>query len=185
MIWTQGQENRPLVPLGFAFADSIARNLGLAPSGKGFWKAAAYWALTEAIAIGGAVIGWYAGSAIIKYVTEYLTDNVSYIIKVAAQRRSSFSLIMRFLGLNPFDYIHDAGKLNALARELNGFKLPQQWAYSFCHSAYSFGLKLIFDEPHGGYGYHIHLCGQRGQKLDGLHLVVGRYIWEALKAIWG
>ena len=171
--------------LGFAFADSIARNMGLAPSGKGFWNSAAYWGLTSAIAIGGAAIGYYAGAAITKAAAGYLSQNPHYIIKVANQCRPLFVTIMYLLGLDPFRYMPDASKFTALAQALNGLTLSQKWAQSFCEAAQRFGRKIFFDEAHNGYGYHIHLCGKYGQKLEKIHIVITEYVWEYLKEIFG
>ena len=171
--------------VGFAFADWVARSLGLAPKGKGFWNASAYWALTSAIAIGGAAIGWYAGTAITEAAVGYLAANPQSIVRLANKYSSLFKIIMVCLGMNPFQYMPDAGKMTALARALNGITIPQQWAQTFCELANKFGRKLLFDTPHGKYGYHIHLCGTRGQKLEELHLTVAKKVWEILKRYFG
>lgn len=170
--------------IGFAFADSIARGLGLAPSGKGWWNSTKYWALTGAIAIGGAAIGWFAGTTITKLVVKYLSKNKDNIIKIANKCGGSlFKTIMSFLGINPFDFISDPSKLTALARALNSskFVLPKSWGQAFCDLANKLGRKLFFDSPHGKYGYHIHLGGNYGQKLDGLHFQVSKSVWNFLK----
>ncbi len=173
--------------IGFAIADCIARGLGLFPSGKGFWNATMYWALTGAIAVGGAAIGWFAGAAIVKIVVTYISKSPSIIIKIANKCGVSlFTTIMYFLGINPFNYVSDASQLTALARALNSswFALPKAWAQAFCNLANKMGRKLFFDVPHGRYGYHIHLGGQNGQRLEGLHFQVVKSVWNFLKKLF-
>lgn len=43
----------------------------------------------------------------------------------------------------------------------------------------------VIHNPHGSYGYHIHLGGKKGQKLDELHLQVTKSVWEFLKKLFG
>ena len=174
--------------IGFAIADHIARGLGLAPSGKGIWNSTRYWALTGAIAVGGAAIGWFAGAAITKIVVAYISKNPSIIIRIANKCGGTlFTTIMYFLGINPFNYVADVSKLTALARALNAswFVLPKSWAQAFCNLAEKWGRKLFFDPPHGGYKYHIHLGGQTGQRLEALHIQVLKSVWDFLKRVFG
>ncbi len=174
--------------IGFMLADYIARSMGLAPTGKGFWNATKYYAFTAAVAIGGAALGWFAGGLIIKATVRYLIKNPNNVVKLATQCGGKlFLLIMSFLGINPFDYITDPGKLTALARALNSswFALPESWARSFCKLADKWGRDLFFHSPHGRYTYHIHLSGQQGQKLEDLHFQVTKAVWEFLKKLFG
>lgn len=54
--------------IGWAFGDYVAKSLGY----KSGWK---YWAIRAGVVIGGAVIGWFAGSLISSVISKYLVSN--------------------------------------------------------------------------------------------------------------
>ena len=81
------------------------------------WK---YWALRSAIAVGGAAIGWFAGSLLAKSVASYLKIHPDVVFKMTAKiGSSSFYSIMKFLGINPFTLSMDSGKFIGVASALN------------------------------------------------------------------
>lgn len=82
---------------GWFFGDYIAKQLGY----KSGWK---YWAIKTGVVIGGAVIGWFAGSAIKSLATKYLFSNPQVLAKMPA-------FVKWFLGLG--------GGGGALAKALN------------------------------------------------------------------
>ncbi len=67
---------------GWSFGDYIARGLGLAPKGKGWWNATRYWAVRAGVVVGGAVIGWFAGTTIINLAKQFLIKQPTLILTV-------------------------------------------------------------------------------------------------------
>lgn len=144
------------------------------------WK---YWALRSAIAVGGATIGWFAGSLLAKSVASYLKMHPDVVFKMTAKiGSSSFYSIMKFLGINPFTLSMDSGKFIGVARALNSQKitLSYEWAVNLYKKATQFGYKIALDEPHGGYSWHIHLL-KNGKRINGIHIQVVKSVWDYLK----
>ena len=141
------------------------------------WK---YWALRSAIAVGGAAIGWFAGSLLAKSVALYLKMYPDVVFKMTAKiGSSSFYSIMKFLGINPFTLSMDSGKFIGVARALNSQKitLSYEWAVNLYKKATQFGYKIALDEPHGGYSWHIHLL-KNGKRINGIHIQVVKSVWD-------
>jgi hypothetical protein len=70
---------------GWFFGDYVARQLGY----RSGWK---YWAIRGGVAIGGAVIGWFAGTAILKVMTKFLLANPAVMARMPG-------LVLWFLGI--------------------------------------------------------------------------------------
>ncbi len=60
---------------GWYFGDYVAKKLGY----KSGWK---YWAIRAGVVVGGAVIGWFAGTAIVKVATKFLLANPTVMAKL-------------------------------------------------------------------------------------------------------
>ncbi len=60
---------------GWFFGDYVARYFGYESGCK-------YWAIRAGVTIGGAVIGWFAGSAVVKAVTAYVKANPAILSKL-------------------------------------------------------------------------------------------------------
>lgn len=93
--------------VGWVFGDYIATNLGL--SG---WQ---YWTVRGGITVGGAVIGWFAGTAITNVTAAFLQANQGLALSLAGKLGAPmFSAAMKFLGINPFTLVSDSGKFYGL-----------------------------------------------------------------------
>ena len=60
---------------GWYFGDYVAKKLGY----KSGWK---YWTIRAGVVVGGAVIGWFAGKAIVKVTTKFLLANPTIMAKL-------------------------------------------------------------------------------------------------------
>ena len=60
---------------GWFFGDYIAKKLGY----KSGWK---YWAIRTGVVVGGSVIGWFAGTSLLKLARVYLTSQPTLLLKV-------------------------------------------------------------------------------------------------------
>ncbi len=72
---------------GWFFGDYVAKQLGY---NRG-WK---YWAIRTGVVVGGAVIGWFVGTAIVNIATRFLLANPSILAKIPGP-------VLAILGLNP------------------------------------------------------------------------------------
>nr|WP_181987086.1 RHS repeat-associated core domain-containing protein [Ruminococcus bromii] len=145
---------------GWFFGDWIAKKLGY----KSGWK---YWAIRAGVTIGGAVIGWFAGTLISKILVSYLKKNPGIMMKLINKFSPvKVSKIMNYLGINPFSIAKNSSKFIAIARQLNdkSVKISLKWAKSLYKVARKFGYTLKLDPVHGGYSRHIHIY-YKGKKL--------------------
>ena len=69
---------------GWYFGDYVAKKFGYTG-----WK---YWAVRTGVAVGGAVIGWFVGTAILKVATKFLLSNPSVMARMP-------KVVLWFLGL--------------------------------------------------------------------------------------
>lgn len=67
---------------GWYFGDYVAKKIGLAPSGKGFWNATAYWAVRGLVVAGGAVLGYVAAGVLTKILTSFLYAHPAVLAKM-------------------------------------------------------------------------------------------------------
>ena len=61
--------------VGWHFGDQVARGIGLFPGKWWQWQTAAYWIVRDLVAVGGAVLGYVAGTVLLKLATKYLLMN--------------------------------------------------------------------------------------------------------------
>lgn len=119
---------------GWFFGDYIARSFGYKPSGKGFWNATKYWAIRTGVIIGGAAVGWFAGTAILSLAKAYLVQNplmMPSIIKKLGVSALRIQLIRDMIKLA----IYDAASI-----VLTSKKCPISKA-AFQHALYGNGKK--------------------------------------------
>ena len=92
--------------------------------------------------------------------------------------------VMKVLGINPFTLTANSSKFIALARGYNNvaITLSKNWAFQLYNKAKELGFKISLDEPHGKYGWHMHLSGANG-KLSKLHIQITKSAWNYLSKI--
>ena len=91
---------------GYYFGDFIARNLGLAPKGKGAWIAARYWVVRSAAVVGGSALGWFASKILTNSVKTYLLNKPSLlpsVVKKAGAKAMSNVIIRDLIKATVFD----------------------------------------------------------------------------------
>lgn len=148
------------------------------------WK---YWAIRTGVVVGGAVIGWFAGTAIAKLISLYLKNNPETVFKLCNKLGvKGFKSAMDFLGINPFTLAMNGSKFIATARLFNTplVTLSYNWVVKLYEVAKRFGYRITLDSPHGGYSWHIHLSGGNG-KFSNLHIQIVKAAWDWLKRILG
>ena len=162
--------------IGWPIGDWVAKKLGYYSG----WK---YWAIRAGVVIGGAVIGWFAGTRIANLIAAYLRSNPGTVFKISSKLGAkTFKTAMEFLGINPFTLAMDASKFVAIARLFNtsSITLSYNWATKLYDVARKFGFQISTHTPHGGYSWHIHLSGGNG-KLKNLHIQIVKAAWDWLK----
>ena len=162
--------------IGWPIGDWVAKKLGYYSG----WK---YWAIRAGVVIGGAVIGWFAGTRIANLIAAYLRSNPGTVFKISSKLGAkTFKTAMEFLGINPFTLAMDASKFVAIARLFNtsSITLSYNWATKLYDVARKFGFQISTHTPHGGYSWHIHLSGGNG-KLKNLHIQIVKVAWDWLK----
>lgn len=161
---------------GWALGDYVAKKLGY----RSGWK---YWAIRSGVVVGGAVIGWFAGSLLTKILSGYLKSNPAMVFKLANRLgKSKFYSALKFLGINPFSLATNSSKFVAIARLLNSkaITLSYEWAIKLYNKAKAFGYSIELDKPHGGYSWHIHI-----NRLSNLHIQITKKAWDYLKKLLG
>ena len=162
--------------IGWPIGDWVAKKLGYYSG----WK---YWAIRAGVVIGGAVIGWFAGTRIANLIAAYLRSNPGTVFKISSKLGAkTFKTAMEFLGINPFTLAMDGSKFVAIARLFNtsSITLSYNWATKLYDVARKFGFQISTHTPHGGYSWHIHLSGGNG-KLKNLHIQIVKAAWDWLK----
>lgn len=77
------------------FGDYVAKWFGY----RSGWK---YWSIRVGVVAGGAVIGWFAGSAIIRVATRYLSSNPQMLLKISSRFSPNILVkLLQILGYNP------------------------------------------------------------------------------------
>ena len=160
---------------GWAFGDYMASKLGLDG-----WK---YWAVRGAVTVGGAAIGWFAGTAISKVAATYLSENPTMLFKLGASLGSTkFVFAMKFLGINPFETISDSGKFIGIINKF--FNTPKvqvglDWAKTIIQKAQEFGYDIRLDSGHPGTKWEeiAHL------NIGKYHVAIDPKIWDLLLSL--
>lgn len=160
------------------FGDYVAKKLGYSSG----WK---YWAIRAGIVIGGAVIGWFAGTLITKTVASFLKSNPQIVFKIANKLGASvFASAMKLLGINPFSLAVNPSKFVAISRMLSNKTITMgiEWVRNLYDKATQLGYTITLHTAHGGWGYHIHLNGANG-KLCNLHIQITKAAYDFLMRI--
>ena len=77
---------------GWFFGDYVARSIGLFDGRWYQWQTYAYWAVRSLVVVGGAILGYIAGTALLKIITSFIISNPS-----VAYRLPKF--LLWFLGI--------------------------------------------------------------------------------------
>ncbi len=164
--------------VGYAIGDHIARGCGLSPSGRGSWK---YWILRSAVAIGGAALGWFAGSLVIKLAVDFIAKNPRILLSLAAKKGAPLIInILWVLGINPLSMMDKSLMMGFLNDFFNKTKLtlPSSWAESLVEIANKFGLHVELHSPHLGNAWCFpHL------KINNLHVRISEEVFSLIKKL--
>ena len=164
--------------VGWLLGDYVAKKLGYYSG----WK---YWAIRVGVVIGGAVIGWFAGSLMTKIMASYLKSNPSVIFKLSKKLgHSTFNSALKLLGINPFTLSMDSSKFIAIAKIFNdkAITISYDWAVKLYSKAKNLGFRVTLDKPHNGYSWHMHLSGSNG-KLPNLHIQITKKAWDYISKL--
>ena len=164
--------------VGYAIGDHIARGCGLSPSGRGSWK---YWILRSAVAIGGAALGWFAGSLVIKLAVDFIAKNPRILLSLAVKKGAPLIInILWVLGINPLSMMDKSLMMGFLNDFFNKTKLtlPSSWAESLVEIANKFGLHVELHSPHLGNAWCFpHL------KINNLHVRISEEVFSLIKKL--
>lgn len=154
--------------LGVAFGDSIARSMGFAPSGKGRWNAAKYWAVRAAVIAGGAAIGYLVGTGIIKLVGIYVKSNPTVAITLIKKYGVDTTVkIMNIFGLNFLEYMNSGMLISFVSNWFNtpNNKMSLAFTKLLVKACETLGLAITYDSGHSGTNWnvpHIHIGNHKG-----------------------
>ncbi|MCL2313212.1 MAG: RHS repeat-associated core domain-containing protein [Firmicutes bacterium] len=99
---------------GRYFGDYVARKFGFVPRGKGWQNATNYWLIRSGVVVGGAVVGWFTGTAVMKVAAAFLLTNPNTLEKMPAMLRWFLGLDIGGKGLasgNVADFILSAPRV--------------------------------------------------------------------------
>ncbi|MBE6766104.1 MAG: RHS repeat-associated core domain-containing protein [Ruminococcaceae bacterium] len=170
---------------GWYFGDYVARSIGLYPGKWWQWRTYAYWAVRALVVAGSSIAGYVAGSALIKIAARYLTKNPNNIFKISSKLGfTKFRTAMKFLKLNPFNFVSDAARFIELARKFNNkaIILSHDWAVKLLQVAKNFGYSILLHSPHKGYSWHLHIVGKNG-KIARLHIQIAKKTWDYISKL--
>ena len=166
---------------------SIGDYLALKIVKKKNWK---YWAFRSAIAVGGAAIGWFAGSLITTYVGKYLSANPWQLFRLIDKVSPRIVYrILSFLGVNPFDLVNDRSRFIGILKRFNDKSVvitSYEWIVELCQKANQLGYRIMLHPEHKdrGYTWHLHILDGT-KKLNDIHVQVTKVIYELLKRLFG
>ena len=166
---------------------SIGDYLALKIVKKKNWK---YWAFRSAIAVGGAAIGWFAGSLITTYVGKYLSANPGQLFRFIDKVSPRIVYrILSFLGVNPFDLVNDRSRFIGILKRFNDKSVvitSYEWIVELCQKANQLGYRIMLHPEHEEYGYtwHLHILDGT-KKLNYIHVQVTKVIYELLQRLFG
>ena len=163
---------------GWFFGDFVAKKLG-------YYSGFMYWTIRAGVVIGGAVIGWFAGTLLAKIISLFLKSNPSVLFKLGYKMKPSlFYSALNFLGINPFTLATDSSKFIAIARIFNNkaFTLDLNWVKTLYDMSKRLGYRITLHTAHNGWSWHIHINGANG-KLKNLHIQIAKKSWDFLLKI--
>lgn len=77
---------------GWFLGDYVAKKLGYYPQKGSFWSRATYWTIRAGVVIGGAVIGWFAASALTAIIKGFTFSSTKLIVSIPVW-------VYKFLGI--------------------------------------------------------------------------------------
>ncbi len=142
---------------GWVFGDYVAKKLGY----RSGWK---YWAIRAGIVIGGAVIGWFAGTLITRVVASYLIKNPAIILKIAARIGPKATIKgLKLLGINPISLMGKSMLMGFITEIFNSNPkviMPSAWIEPLLKKAQELKLTIRLDLGHAGTAWdfpHLHI----------------------------
>ena len=170
--------------VGVALGDFVARNMGLAPSGKGRWNAVKYWAVRAAVVAGAAAIGYLVGTGIVKLVGLYVKSNPGVSISLIKKYGIDTSVkIMNTFGINFLKYMKPGTLINFVANWFNSptKKMSLGFTKLLVEACKALGLQFEFHTGHKGTWDvpHLHIGNHKG------HLALVEAAAEWIKSLLG
>lgn len=81
---------------GWILGDYIARSLGFKPGKWWQWRTYAYWTVRGLVVVGGAILGWIAGTVLLRRLCLFLTTHKAILAKMP-------KIVLWFLGMGGVD----------------------------------------------------------------------------------
>ena len=141
---------------GWFFGDYVAKWFGY----RSGWK---YWSIRVGVVAGGAVIGWFAGSAIIRVATRYLSSNPQMLLKISSRFSPNILVkLLQILGYNPIGRMNKSffiGFINSLFNKGKAV-MPFSWVKAALDVARKYRLPIRIDNGHSGTSWnfiHLHI----------------------------
>ena len=170
--------------LGVFFGDSIARLMGLSPSGN-WWNRTKYWVVRAAVIIGGAAIGYLIGTAIVKLVAVLIQANPTIVFNLANKLGISTTIkIMKAFGLNFMSLMPAGTLINFADKYLSSpsLKLSLDFVKMLYEACKKLGISMSVHTGHPGTEWnvlHLHIGKRR------IHLALLEEAYNWLKGILG
>ena len=158
-------------PLQWAFT-VIGAIIGL-PFGKwfanrlGYYSGWKYYAIRTAAVVGGAALGWFSGSLLVKYVSRYILNNPSIIIKIVKKYGvNTLTRIMNLCGKNFLKQLSPNFLVNMARQCLSNstLKLPLNFIKLLYEACKALGISMELHSGHSGTAwssYHLHIGNPR------------------------
>ena len=103
--------------MGWFLGDYVAKQLG-------YYSGLKYWAIRTGIIVGGAVIGWFAGTLLTRILANFLRSRPDIVFKlVAAKGGATVYTVLQFLGINPFTLHQNGSTFIGILRAFNNSKV--------------------------------------------------------------
>ena len=161
---------------GVLFGEFIAEQLGYTSG----WK---YWAIRGGMVVGGAVVGWFAGTLITKLATNYLIKNPRIILSLASKYGANTVIgVLQFLGINPLLYLDKGlmiGYLNTVFNNPNVF-IPDAWVKPLIDLAQQYGFRVDLHSGHVGTNWEIHHL-----HINKIHIAISEAVIPLIEALLG
>ena len=141
---------------GWFFGDYVAKWFGY----RSGWK---YWTIRSGVAVGGAVIFWFAGTALLKVATRFLLSNPQMLLKISSRFSPNILVkLLQILGYNPIGRMNKSffiGFINSLFNKGKAV-MPFSWVKAALDVARKYRLPIRIDNGHSGTSWnfiHLHI----------------------------
>jgi len=159
---------------GWFFGDYVAKKLGYSSG----WK---YWTIRAGVTVGGAVIGWFVGTAILKIMSQFLIQNPQYLMKLPSavlwlaginKYGSSLSATMNSISAQTMSHIMVDKHLWNLVNAKNATSVKSIIEYTLKNGTLSkYGSAYQFVAPYGG-----RLIQVTGQFINGIFKISNAWV---------